>query len=1340
MKKILSIIFFLFLSIAAFSQQTMYWIGGAGNWDDLSHWSFQSGSQGSTIPSSIPTPNTHVVFDAASGLTGTSTAATRNVNIRLDNYTILSVTFAADLGATTSPRIITTGNYSLFVKGDVTLQQYVHLNFNGNNNMGLKMMPGAGETSTLTLNGIATSGVFNSLSKQGLGTTNVIGNMNTSYLRVETGTLNYAGTTFSGYLFAVTNNAKLTMPNCTAIALTGDFTLATTEPLSLPALQTFSMANSASINTQNSTLNLADGAIVTTNISWAYAGNINPGTTEFRILNGNFSSKAGSVINKVVIKNPTTTADIYGNGSTINELVFETAGGYLRNTMTIGKLRLAPSSSNTIINNGIITITQSLTDNTPNCTPNYSIMSSATGNVGYLNNNTGTDINLTNATITRINSNGTKGFIVNGIDGGDNLGSFTFVEPPAKTIYWVGATGDGEWNNQANWSATSGGAGGYCLPSRYDNVIFDHNSVITAGTVKVTANSASFHDITVQNNAPVFNFIRGGTVATAMICYGSWYMRSGMVITTDNVQFLSKDLGETITSNGSLFRLTFFQGTGGWTLQDDFQTEDFISYHLYFRGGTLNTNGKKVFIGGRFSGAEAMNPNIQRNLILGGSEVSVYDAWLYNYNSPANTLNAGTSHIILRYGNDFRGYTGHVYYDVTSNTPTPTTPSTLTVVGTNVKYHNFHIFNSTADFQSSGIVANEIRMMLVQQRADLLFRGHVTANILELQKNGILRVFNNMTVTVNQNFITHTADCQGLMEMYVDGKVAGQKFTFKSANNVHVPNVWMTGVTADLSTGATYTATGVKDIDVTNWTFTTQPAKELYWIGVNDDNWNNGLNWTTNSDGTPSVGSCVPTKFDNVHFNSHSANGVNGLVINILDAPAFFNNMTTHSDAPAGLRITYYSLAQTANAYGNYLSMGQDMIITQLNHYGTGTVEIVGATAGESNIGNLVLTTNTPAQVWNLQNNLRVNATMQVFGGTVNIARPAFYVGNDLMITDGTFNVPASLQVVRSLTFTKGTIKAINSNINIGLDFLSNSSVAGNLRSLNITNSTVDVNRDWFYNNLAGITLQATGSVIKVGRLFRGLNGHTYHNIETKAFDVSFQTVEGNLTINELTLNHSRTITGNNTIGILKLMPKGLTLTLANGTTQTITGDLAINGTPCQPNTLRASTISTGANIAYANPNNHNRFDFLGVGGINATNANLEFDVNSGSLGSNNSQVVFLTGTPGVVGLGPDKLGVYITANPSTYTISAAQFYGGVLSTYKWYKKNGAGVFVALPVPLTTVAIDVRSYGLGGVYKVEVVYDTTLPATQYCTQNDEITVSYIQGIRVNPRMRTSVSQ
>ncbi len=222
--------------------------------------------------------------------------------------------------------------------------------------------------------------------------------------------------------------------------------------------------------------------------------------------------------------------------------------------------------------------------------------------------------------------------------------------------------------------------------------------------------------------------------------------------------------------------------------------------------------------------------------------------------------------------------------------------------------------------------------------------------------------------------------------------------------------------------------------------------------------------------------------------------------------------------------------------------------------------------------------------------------------------------------------------------------------------------------------------------------------------------------------------------IDDLILNGNYTLSGNNTFGKLTLMPKGITLRFAAGSTQTINNDLILNGTPCNFNYLRAGSetgatqTSSTATIVYNNPS-HNKLDYLYVGGIIASGTTLEFDVNSSSYGKNEN-VVFLDGTPGLIGL-PDNETCKTTwdedenDDPAAYIISAEAFYGGPLSTYTWEKKNAEGKFVVLPIDNPkTVSIDARDHGLDGTYRVKIRYDETATGSAVCEATDEMTVTY----------------
>src|SRR5690606_25078338 len=261
MKKYIYLLCLIFCGIIANAQQTMYWFGGAGNWSDLSHWSFQSGGGMHPtlgLPSSIPTADTHVIFDANSGLNGTGTT-TAQLNARTvtsgAEVAIKSLTFDSSL-APHSPRI--KNDYIIHVAEDVILQPDVTFT---NGNYALSMEPVAATTSTLTLNG----GNIPYFQKAGEGTVDIIGQIATGRYNVVRGTANYAGAiaTFSqgsgNYSILVENDAVFNMPNVTDLDTRGHVLIRGTAQFNAPLLKhwtrTGTFANSITIQ-DNVHLNL----------------------------------------------------------------------------------------------------------------------------------------------------------------------------------------------------------------------------------------------------------------------------------------------------------------------------------------------------------------------------------------------------------------------------------------------------------------------------------------------------------------------------------------------------------------------------------------------------------------------------------------------------------------------------------------------------------------------------------------------------------------------------------------------------------------------------------------------------------------------------------------------------------------------------------------------------------------------------------------------------------------------------------------------------------------------------------------------------------------------------
>ena len=73
----LLVVFFLF-SVSLFSQ-TLYWIGGNGNWSDINHWSEQSGG---AVANYLPNENTTIIFDKNS-------SKNKRLSIKLNNLVVV---------------------------------------------------------------------------------------------------------------------------------------------------------------------------------------------------------------------------------------------------------------------------------------------------------------------------------------------------------------------------------------------------------------------------------------------------------------------------------------------------------------------------------------------------------------------------------------------------------------------------------------------------------------------------------------------------------------------------------------------------------------------------------------------------------------------------------------------------------------------------------------------------------------------------------------------------------------------------------------------------------------------------------------------------------------------------------------------------------------------------------------------------------------------------------------------------------------------------------------------------------------------------------------------------
>lgn len=180
---------------------------------------------------------------------------------------------------------------------------------------------------------------------------------------------------------------------------------------------------------------------------------------------------------------------------------------------------------------------------------------------------------------------------LNATDKEGNLG-WNFIPPASRTLYWVG--GDGNWDNHQHWSLSSGGSGGECKPTLYDDVFFDANSGFTPNdSVKINVPIAYCRSMnwTGVTNSPTFYAANGHDT----YIHGSLIFVPNMVLNyLGTVWFSSTSDGNTVTTSSLHFEKEIkFQGGGGsWSLMDSLSTENFKLVE-----GDFYSNGNSIRVG-----------------------------------------------------------------------------------------------------------------------------------------------------------------------------------------------------------------------------------------------------------------------------------------------------------------------------------------------------------------------------------------------------------------------------------------------------------------------------------------------------------------------------------------------------------------------------------------------------------------------------------------------------------------------------------------------------------------------------------------------------------------------
>ncbi|MRG44598.1 T9SS type B sorting domain-containing protein [Chitinophaga sp. SYP-B3965] len=454
---------------------TLFWVGGAGDWDDRAHWSTSSGGTGGAC---VPFSTDNVVFDANSGFTNASKTVSVTNTARCHDMTWTNVTNAP---------ILNIGGYTMEIWGSLELDPT--MTFTGTNTptiRGIYLLKGT-EASTFTSKGCNLGAPLINVDKTGpIGGLTITDNL-----------------TFPACSLRVANG-KLLMPGRTVNI--AEIRSQTNTVRTIDFSNTTITVNDWLMDSRNATsVNNGAGSFITAKVWFSVNGFTYPKVYSDATLNS--VNITGTTIGELVFTNTSPTTAVIalnGNGgNTIGTMDVRCGRVVFQGTNTINNLLLAPSR--TYYFKGTQTITGLFRFNSPDCN-GLGELRDLDGTPAILSFGASSTRDFNNVYLLNITATGSGVPIsVSGADAGGNTG-FNITPSAAGPRYWVGGSGD--WNESLHWSNTPNGTGGACVPTVANDVYFDASS-FTSGSSTVSISNGNAYcrnmDWTGATFAPVFN-------------------------------------------------------------------------------------------------------------------------------------------------------------------------------------------------------------------------------------------------------------------------------------------------------------------------------------------------------------------------------------------------------------------------------------------------------------------------------------------------------------------------------------------------------------------------------------------------------------------------------------------------------------------------------------------------------------------------------------------------------------------------------------------------------------------------------------------------------------------
>jgi large repetitive protein len=1163
--------FLFILLFASFSGgaigSTFYWVGGTGNWSDhANHWATTSG--GAAFQTHVPTSVDDVIFDANS-FTGTGQVVTLDTG----NFSCRNMDWTA-------------ANFTPMLYGDMSdyfriLKIYGSLYASNKVNWNHRAYTYFESTSTGNFISPAKIGYMGVLEFMGVGGewTLLDSIPNANAIWIYNGTLNTNNkniTLYSGSFKAFAGYTSLYLGSS---VIKGDAEVNIAVPAGI-----FDASNSTLIAAQ---VTLPAGKTYC-NITATTALNLGANCTikSIEINNSSgtcyMSNYSGSVISKFLAK-----GDISISGPATYRYIELRGNSSFGSPNTFDTLNLNNASKTvTFPVNYPQTITKTIITPAAICTNGWvTIKSNATGSKATISKSSGTLI-CTNLILQNLNATGGASFIANNSSILANVTGWTVNTPVTKNYYWIGGTGN--WTDGAHWSLASGGSAASCVPTPFDNAIFDNNSFSAYGqSVTINGTSATCSDLTCTGvlNWPTISGVVGAEIRIyrnlTMSSNMNWSFKGAVNLNSSSNNTTIKSNGLSLASSSALN----FVGTGNWYLLDSISAN---TINLY-TGGTFTTNHNVVRCITNF--ATVGTVSTIKTCFLGHSMIicdnfyptnvtKADSATIYCQRVPDGSYNSIHKVIInyvpeADYGIMPGTYTQNCHFD----TVIYNTSSYMSSWGNNS--FNYALFNSDGIIFSAG---NSFKKLECKKNLDV--KGPTTYDTLFLNCPGYSALFSG-SQTITRRFLTGGSCLQGYVTIETDTSADNGQANFVKTTVGNVTCDFV--ILKNLQASGSVTWTAVNSINgggVTGWTFTGAPQRNLYWVG-GSGNWNDMSHWSLSSGGPG--GECHPTSSDNVTFDNNSFPSGGSLAINIATpmcrdmnwvqttgSPAIENTYTQVTTQPGNLYI-YGSLNLSVNTTWNYngnLRFSGSKRGNSINTKGKVLADIYFQGAGadwtlQDSIacGNLILNSgklNTNNKLW------RCSQNFFAAGDTLQLGSSKIYCSEWHNFIDSTTS--------SRYKFSSGT-----------------STIFGTVAFSGQHQKYFKVDmRGPLQNNF---TAQSCGfdcayfSVVN----FQNCSGITFNDARFEGF----ADLRGNTTFKKATFVDNANLYDNNLFDTLVLDNPGKTIACAAGKTQAVNKSFIINST--FNDFIGLMSITQGSQTFFSSPIDTLCFNYLSLRDINVT-------------------------------------------------------------------------------------------------------------------------------------------